>query len=260
MATKQVQSVMRAFRILDVFDRQRPALTSMEIAERVGMNNTTVHRFLLTMEEIGAVSRISRGRFCLGMTLADLGSQVPVHRVLNEAVLHHLEMLAEDYNESIQATVLEGTEIVSIAHIPSRHSLSIGIRVGKRWPAYCTAVGKVLMADMTDSVLREYASTLKYERRTPGTITSATALIRHIKKVRQQGYALNDQESELGLRAIAVPVRNRHGQTIAAISISGPITRLSMETLLAARGDLDSCAQRITRNLYGNSGDPDFAP
>ena len=260
MATKQVQSVMRAFRILDAFDRQRAALTSTEIAERVGMNNKTVHRFLLTMEEIGAVSRISRGRFCLGMTLADLGSQVPVHRVLNEAVLHHLEMLAEDYNESIQAAVLEGTDIVSIAHIPSRHSLSIGIRAGKRWPAYCTAVGKVLMADMTDSALREYAGTLKYERRTPSTITSASALIRHIKKMRQQGYALNDQESELGLRAIAVPVKNRHDQTIAAISISGPITRLSMETLLAARGDLVSCAQQITQNLYGNSDSPDFAP
>jgi len=260
MATKQVQSVMRAFRILDAFDRQRPALTSTEIAERVGMNNKTVHRFLLTMEEIGAVSRISRGRFCLGMTLADLGSQVPVHRVLNEAVLHHLEMLAEDYNESIQAAVLEGTEIVSIAHIPSRHSLSIGIRMGKRWPAYCTAVGKVLMADMTVSVLKEYASTLKYERRTPSTITSASALIRHIKKVRQQGYSLNDQESELGLRAIAVPVKNRNEQTIAAISISGPITRLSMKTLLAARGDLERCAQRITQNLYGNSNSPDLAP
>ncbi len=259
MATKQVQSVMRAFRILEAFDRQRAALTSTEIAERVGMNNKTVHRFLLTMEEIGAVSRISRGRFCLGMSLADLGSQVPVHRVLNESVLHHLEMLAEHYNESIQAAVLEGTDIVSIAHIPSRHSLSIGIRVGKRWPAYCTAVGKVLMADMTDTVLREYAGTLKYERRTPGTITSASALIRHIKKVRQQGYALNDQESELGLRAIAVPVGNRQEQTIAAISISGPITRLSMETLLEAREDLDSCAQRITRNLYGNAVSPEFA-
>ena len=260
MATKQVQSVIRAFRILEAFDRQRPALTSTEIAERVGMNNKTVHRFLLTMEEIGAVSRISRGRFCLGMALADLGSQVPVHRVLNEAVLHHLEMLAEHYNESIQAAVLEGMDIVSIAHIPSRHSLSIGIRVGKRWPAYCTAVGKILMADMTDSVLKEYASTLKYERRTPGTITSASALIRHIKKVRQQGYALNDQESELGLRAIAVPVKNRNEQTIAAISISGPITRLSMKTLLAARGDLERCAQRMTQNLYGNSNSPDLAP
>ncbi|MBT4521297.1 MAG: IclR family transcriptional regulator [Halieaceae bacterium] len=252
MATKQIQSVMRAFRILGAFDRQRATLTSAQIAERVGLNNKTVHRFLLTMEEIGAVSRIGRGRFCLGMALADLGSQVPVHRVLNEAVLHHLEILAENYNESIQAAVLEGTEIVSIAHIPSSHSLSIGIRVGKRWPAYCTAVGKTLMADMTDSVLKEYAGTLNYERRTPGTITSPTALIRHVKQVRRQGYSLNDQESELGLRAIAVPVRNRQDQTIAAISISGPVTRLSMASLLTARDDLDDCAERIAQNLYGN--------
>jgi len=254
--TKQVQSVVRAFRILEAFDRQRPALTSTEIAERVGMNNKTVHRFLLTLEEIGAVSRISRGRFCLGMILADLGGQVSVHRVLNEAVLHHLEKLAEHYNESIQAAVLDSMDIVSIAHIPSRNALSIGIRVGKRWPAYCTAVGKVLMANMTDSVLREYADTLKYERRTSSTISNARALVRHVKKIRQQGYALNDQESERGLRAIAVPVKNRQGHTIAAISISGPVTRLSLENLLAARGDLTECALNITQNLYGNPTAP----
>jgi len=255
MATKQVQSVIRAFRILEAFDHQRPALTSKEIAERVGLNDKTVHRFLLTLEEIGAVSRINHGRFCLGMALADLGSQVRVHRILNEAVLHHLETLSARYNESIQAAVLEGTEIVSIAHIPSRHSLPTGIQEGKRWPAYCTAVGKALMADMVDSVLREYAGNLEYEQRTTSTITNAAALIRQIKLVRQRGYALNDQESEPGLRAIAVPVRNRQGQTIAAISVSGPATRLSMEALLAVRKDLDNCAEQIAQTLYGKKGE-----
>lgn len=255
MSTTQIQSVTRAFRILNAFDCQRATLSSTEIAERLGMNNKTVHRFLLSLETVGAVSRIGRGRFCLGMTLADLGSQVAIHRVLNEAALHHLEQLAEIYNESIQAAVLEGTEIVSIAHIASTHSLTIGIRVGKRWPAYCTAVGKALLADMEDTALREFMSTIKLDRRTSNTITSAKGFIRHINQVREQGYAVNDQESELGMRGIAAPVKNRQGQAIAAISISGPTTRLSLKALLEIKDDLVACAERITHSLYGDENE-----
>jgi len=90
MATTQVQSVTRAFSILNAFDRQRTTLTSTEIAERVGLNNKTVHRFLLTLEAVGAISRVGRGRFCLGMTLAELGSQVAINRVLHETALPSL--------------------------------------------------------------------------------------------------------------------------------------------------------------------------
>lgn len=252
MSTTQVQSVVRAFQILNVFDHRRAILSSTEIAERLGINHKTVHRFLLTLEAVGAVSRIGRGRFCLGIALADLGSQVAIHRVLSEAVQPHLEQLAGIYNEAIQAAVLEGSEVVSIAHIPSTHSLTIGIRVGKRWPAYCTAVGKVLLADMEDSTLRDFANTLKLERRTSNTISNTSGFIRHIKQVREQGYAANDQESELGMRGIAVPVKNRQGLTIAAISVSGPTTRLSMKVLLEIKDDLQACGERITHSLYGD--------
>ncbi|RLA04639.1 MAG: IclR family transcriptional regulator, partial [Gammaproteobacteria bacterium] len=101
MATTHVQSVSRAFSILNAFDRQRTTLRSTEIAERVGLNNKTVHRFLLTLEAVGAVSRIGRGRFCLGMTLAELGSQVAINRVLNETAQPYLEHLASIFNESV---------------------------------------------------------------------------------------------------------------------------------------------------------------
>jgi len=251
MATTQVQSVTRAFSILSAFDRQRTTLTSTEIAKRVGLNNKTVHRFLLTLEAVGAISRIGRGRFCLGMTLAELGNQVAVHKVLNETVQPFLEHMAEIYNESVQVAVLDGTNIFSIAHIPSTHSLTIGIRVGKHWPAYCTAIGKVLLADMDEIQIRGYLGSCKFERRTANTITNSADLMSHLRDVRELGYAINDQESELGMRGISVPIMNKHGLATAAISLSGPTMRLSMDRLLSSREELLNCSEGITANLYG---------
>ncbi len=251
MATTRVQSVTRAFSILNAFDKQRTTLTSTEIAARVGLNNKTVHRFLLTLEAVGAVSRIGRGRFCLGMGLAELGNQVAIHRVLNEISQPYLEHMARLYNESVQVAVLDVTNIISIAHIPSTHSLTIGIREGKHWPAYCTAIGKALLADMSDVRLKAFLSGCKYERRTANTITNATDFMSHIKDVRSQGYAINDQESELGMRGIALPIKNKHGEACAAMSLSGPTMRLSMEKLLATRTDLQYCVEGITENLFG---------
>jgi len=251
MATTRVQSVTRAFSILNAFDKQRTTLTSTEIAARVGLNNKTVHRFLLTLEAVGAVSRIGRGRFCLGMALAELGGQVAIHRVLNEVSQPYLERMARQYNESVQVAVLDGTNIISIAHIPSTHSLTIGIREGKHWPAYCTAIGKVMLADMNDVRLKTFLSGCKYERRTANTITSAADFMSHIITVRAQGYAINDQESELGMRGIAVPIKNKHDQVCAAISLSGPTMRLGMEKLISTQSDLQDCANGISENLYG---------
>lgn len=251
MATTKVQSVTRAFSILNAFDRQRTTLTSTDIAERVGLNNKTVHRFLLTLEAVGAISRVGRGRFCLGMTLSELGSQVAINRVLHETALPYLEHLSKIYNESVQVAVLEGTNIFSVAHIPSSHSLTIGIREGKHWPAYCTAIGKVLLADMEDFRLKTFLSSCQYERRTVNTITNRADFLRHIKLVREQGFAINDQESEMGMRGIAVSIKNRHGQASAAISLSGPSTRLSLEKLYEAKHELQNCSKSITASLYG---------
>lgn len=251
MSTPAILSVVKAFKVLSAFDGRRKVLTTADIAKHARMNNKTVHRFLMTLENVGAISRVGRGQFTLGMTLADLGSQVSVHNVLAEAVMKHLDPLSELLNESVQVAVLDGQNVVSIAHIPSRHSLSIGIRIGKRWPAYCTAVGKMLLADMEDEALQKFIQHINFEHRTSNTITSAKSFTKHIMQVREQGYALNDQESERGMRGIAVPIMNTKGATIAALSVSGPIARLRMSTLMRAKEDLEVTANQITQTLYG---------
>jgi len=253
MSTPAILSVIKAFKVLSAFDGRRTILTTADIAKHTQMNSKTVHRFLMTLENVGAISRVGRGQFSLGMTLADLGNQVSVHNVLAEAVMKHLDPLAELLNESVQVAVLDGQNVVSIAHIPSRHSLSIGIRIGKRWPAYCTAVGKMLLADMDDTELNKYIQGINFENRTSNTLTNTKSLAKHIMQVRKQGYAINDQESERGMRGIAVPIKNTKSATIAALSVSGPIARLRMSNLMRAKDDLEQTSRQITQTLYGGS-------
>jgi DNA-binding IclR family transcriptional regulator len=241
---------------LSVFDAARPVLSASEIAATLGMNRKTVHRFLLSLENVGAVTRVGRGQYTLGMALADLGSRVAVHSVLADTAMPHMLPFAESLNESLQVGVMERDEIVSIAHVPSRHTLSIGIRVGMRWPAYCTAIGKNLLADLGEAGLKEYLGKVKLERRTPGTIVDHRKLARHLGEVREQGFAVNDQESELGMRGVSVPILNRQSRYIAALSVSGPTTRLPMEALMRIKNDLADCAEEISQTLYGRDALP----
>jgi DNA-binding IclR family transcriptional regulator len=234
-----------------VFDGRHSVLSTIQIADALEMNRKTTHRFLLSLENVGAVSRVGRGQYTLGMTLADLGNQVEVHSVLAESAMLHILPLAETLNESLQVGVLEQNQIISIAHVPSRHTLSIGIRVGMRWPAYCTAIGKTLLADMPEEDIGIYLENVDLERRTANTIIDHQELLSHLATVRARGYAVNDQESERGMRGIAVPIVNRHSRYIAALSVSGPTTRLPMNTLMQVRDDLAECAEAISQVLYG---------
>ena len=251
MATPLILSVLRAFQILSVFDGRHSVLSTTQIADALEMNRKTAHRFLLSLENVGAVSRVGRGQYTLGMTLADLGNQVEVHSVLAESAMLHILPLADTLNESLQVGVLEQNQIISIAHVPSRHTLSIGIRVGMRWPAYCTAIGKTLLADMPEEDLGVYLESVELERRTANTIIGHQELLSHLATVRARGYAVNDQESERGMRGIAVPIVNRQSRYIEALSVSGPTTRMPMNTLMQVRDDLAECADAISQALYG---------
>ena len=251
MATPLILSVLRAFQILSVFDGRHSVLSTTQIADALEMNRKTAHRFLLSLENVGAVSRVGRGQYTLGMTLADLGNQVEVHSVLAESAMLHILPLTDTLNESLQVGVLEQNQIISIAHVPSRHTLSIGIRVGMRWPAYCTAIGKTLLADMPEEDLGVYLESVELERRTANTIIGHQELLSHLATVRARGYAVNDQESERGMRGIAVPIVNRQSRYIEALSVSGPTTRMPMNTLMQVRDDLAECADAISQALYG---------
>jgi IclR family pca regulon transcriptional regulator len=143
----------------------------------------------------------------------------------------HLEKLVARVRESSSMAILDGAEIVYVARVPTARIMSISLTVGTRLPAYATSMGRVLLSELPDADLARLLAALDFEPLTGRTVGSAAELRSVLKAVRDQGYALNDQELEEGLRSIAVPVRDGRGTALAAVNVAVPASRISVETL-----------------------------
>jgi DNA-binding IclR family transcriptional regulator len=250
MATPQILSVARAFRILSSFIGTRDRLTPKEIAERVNMNYKTVHRFLLTLEEFGAVTRIGRSEFTLGVFLIDLGNKVSLNRNLWSAATAELDALVDEFHECAQVAIIHNGDAMGVAHLSADRPHAAGIRIGQRLPLHCTAEGKVLAAGMDNDKLQSIAKILRLEQKTVNTIVTRPAFLKEISQVRLQGFALSEEEWVGGLRSVAVPIYSRPGKVLAAISLSGPAVRMTQSVVKSAQGRLVECADRISHSMY----------
>jgi IclR family transcriptional regulator, pca regulon regulatory protein len=146
-----------------------------------------------------------------------------------DAALPHVERLVADVEDASEVGILDGTDVVFILRVPGPQIMNVAINIGARLPAHYTALGKVLLAGLSDRDLDKYFATAELTSKTPRTITSVDALRREVMDVRAMGFATCDQELEEGLRAIAVPIQNRSGQTVAALNVSSHVVRRSME-------------------------------
>lgn len=245
-----VQSFARGLEVIRSFSAQAPRQTLTDVAGRAGLTRAGARRILLTLQTLGYVE--SDGRlFFLTPRILDLGfaylSSMPIWN-LAEPVM---ETLVEQVKESCSAAALEGTDIVYVLRVPTRKIMSIGLGVGSRLPAYCTSMGRVLLAGLSDD---EVARRLHGSRREPltrHTVTHVDALIARVQQARRQGWCLVNQELEEGLVSIAAPISDRGGRIVAALNISGQANRTSpklmQETMLPALLD----AARTISGLIG---------
>jgi DNA-binding IclR family transcriptional regulator len=244
-------SVARAFSILGLFSERRPELTAGEVAQELGLNVVTAHRFLRSLAAVGALVAVARGRYRLGYLFADLGSRVVKGNCLAEAAQPVLDRVTADMNEASMATLLESNMVSCIAVAHSGRTLSVNVRVGTRMEAYCAANGKVWLSRLPRPALERFFDEVKLEPLTGRTIVTRGALERELEKVRREGYAINDSEREEGLRAIAVPVTRRNGEMLTAISVFGPTSRMSPEVMDRALARLRRAAGEIEAAVYG---------
>ena len=225
-----VQSLARGLSVIRAFDADHPEMTLSEIARRTGLTRATSRRFLLTLVELGYVK--SDGRlFVLTARVLELGFSYLSSLSLPEIAQPHLEHLAASIHESTSASVLDGTDIVYVARVPTRRIMSVRINLGTRFPAYATSMGRVLLSGLTPAELDAHLATLDFARLTTHTITSRSALRKELGRVREQGWAIVDQELEEGLRSIAVPIRHSSGAVIAAINVSTTATSHTLESI-----------------------------
>jgi IclR family transcriptional regulator, pca regulon regulatory protein len=244
-----VQSLERGLAVLRAFDQGRPELTLSEVAVATGVNRAAARRFLLTLADLGYVRTDGRF-FSLTARVLELGYAYLSGLTLPEIAEPHLEALVAEVSESSSVSVLDGHDIVYVARVPVSRIMTVAISVGTRFPAYATSMGRVLLAGLSDADLEAHLAGMMVERLTPRTVLSTKALRAEIQRVRAQGWALVDQELEEGLRAVAAPIRDRAGRTVAAVNVSAHASRTTVESM---RRDLVppllAAAARISADL-----------
>lgn len=226
-----VLSLARGLRVIESFEGHLDGRSIVEIAHSTGLSRASIRRILITLETLGYVER-SRQVYRLKTQVLRLGFSYLSSSSVVEAARPVLERITEQLHESSSMSMLDGGQIVYVARSAASRVLAAGLSVGSRLPAYCTSMGRVLLAALPDAELDAYLSALKPKAYTPKTITSLPQLKKAVLKVRRQGYAIVDQELEAGLRSLAVPVFTRANRVVAAINVGTHVSRVDQATLL----------------------------
>lgn len=225
-----VQSLERGLAVIRAFDAEHRELALSEVARSTGLTRAAARRFLLTLTKLGYVN-LSQGRFSLRPRVLELGYAYLSSLSLPEVALPHMEALVAAVNESCSISVLDDTDVVYVARVPTRRIMSITLAVGTRLPAWVTSMGRVLLAGLPDAELEERLARIEITPLTSRTVKDKDALRAILATTRRQGYAATDQELEEGLRSLAVPLHNSSGAVSAALNVSVHASRLSMAAL-----------------------------
>lgn len=219
-------SVHNAARLLCAFSSTETEYGVSELARKLSLAKSTVHRILTTLAGEELVERNPRtGRYRLGLKMWELGTLAAGHLAIHEAAAPYLDDLRNRTRETVHIAVLDGTEVVYVERRESPQTLRLFGRVGHRNHAHCTSTGKVLLAFLPPDELERRLAAMELPARTPYTITDRERLRAELEEVRRRGFAINVNESEMGIASVAAPICDRTGNVVAAVSTAGPLTR-----------------------------------
>ncbi len=226
-----VQSLARGLSVIKTFGKQSPSLTLSEVAQRAGLTRATARRILWTLHRLG-YARTDGRNFSLAVRTLDLGYAYLSSMNLWEAAQPYMEEVVEHVHESCSASVLDDTDIVYVARVPTHRIMTVTLGIGSRLPACCTSMGRVLLSDLPPDELDAYFRKAVLQRLTEKTVVDQKRLRQILEDVRRRGWATVDQELEQGVRSIAVPIRDASGATAAAMNVSGHVSRVSNAALV----------------------------
>jgi IclR family transcriptional regulator, pca regulon regulatory protein len=221
-----VLSLARGLEVIETFEGHTEGQSVADISRRTGLSRAAVRRLMITLEQLGYAEYTGRV-YRLKTRVLKLGFSYLTSTSLATIAQPILEQVTEAVHESSSLSVLDEDQIVYLARSSAKRVMSVGLSVGSRLPAYCTSMGRVLLAALPDEELAAYIDRVDLRALTPKTVTDKGLLYETIRRVQVQGFALADEELELGLRSIAVPVRNRHNRVVAAINIGVHAARVS---------------------------------
>jgi len=249
-AESKIQSVARALTIVDTLGEVRGELALNEIATRLSLAKSTVHGLISTLKDFGYIEQSEfTGKYRLGIRLFEIGHIVAQGWEVRKVAAPYIQKLLEQMFETVHLAVLDKLEVLYIDKRESGESLRIVSQVGMRLPAHCTGVGKVLMAHLPPEQRAELINKKGLPRLTKNTLTDVEALENEFTRIRTQGFAIDNEEIMDSLRCVAAPIRDQTGMVVSAISLSGPVSRLTGERFEEAIRRVTETAGEISGGL-----------
>ena len=245
----RLSSVANSLRLIKAFSEDQYEIGISDLAKRLGLAKSTVHRLASTLLDQGMLEQnAGDGKYRLGLALFELGTLVRRKMDFTMEARPYLRTLMEKTGETVHLAILDHDSVLYIITHESKQALRMGSKVGTRAPVHSTAVGKALLAfQPEEEIARIIARGLPASA--PNTVVDGRSLQRELELVRTRSYAVDDEESEVGLRSIAAPIRNDSGNVIAAISIAGPVHRMTRKTLLGWVRELVAAADAVSQRL-----------
>ncbi len=241
--------VTKVLRILETLHAAPSGLQLKEVAQQTAINKSTAYRFLAHLEHDGYVFRDASGAYAIGVRLARLGSGVSYQATVGKISRPVLEQLWRATGETVNLAVMEGHEALYIEVLESTHTFRLVSKVGSRRPLYCTALGKAMLAFASEEEQKYLIAGESFERFTPNTLCRPAQLKKDLVLTRERGYSIDNEEVYLGSRCIAAPIFDQTGKVTAAVSVSGPTTRMPREKITVFANATRQAASVISKRL-----------
>jgi IclR family pca regulon transcriptional regulator len=221
-------SLARGLVVIQAFTQQSPQMTISQLSIKTGLSRAAVRRCLYTLTKLGFAGAEDGSRYSLRPRMLSLSHTYTTSNTLSSAAQPILERMSAALRESFSVATLDGEDIVYVARTQVNRVMAVDLHIGSRLPAYCTSMGRVLLAYLPTEQLEQYLAKINLIPHTTRTITSIEKLRLTLRNIRRNGYAICDQEYEVGLRSLAVPVYSTSGRVVATVNLSGNAPRLSV--------------------------------
>jgi IclR family KDG regulon transcriptional repressor len=241
--------VVKVLKIFEALHSNPSGLQLKQIAKQTAINKSTAYRFLAHLQGEGYLYRDDAGAYVIGPKLARMGSGTNFAESLRKMSRPILQKLWTATGETVNLAILDGQQILYLDVIESSHTFRFASQIGGRRQLHCTALGKAILAHLPEEETRELLASLTFERLTPRTLTQPAKFKKDLVKSHLQGYALDDEEAVMGARCIAAPIFDAGGKVIGAVSLSGPLTRITAEKIAPLGALVKGAAQSISRRL-----------
>jgi DNA-binding IclR family transcriptional regulator len=241
--------VTKVLRILETLHEAPAGLQLKDVAQQTAINKSTAYRFLAHLEHEGYVFRDASGAYAIGVRLARLALGTSYQTTLRKISRPILQHLWRATGETVNLAVMDGREVLYLDVMESSHTFRLVSQIGIRRPVYCTALGKVMLAFIPEEEQQYFFQGMSFERFTPHTLKNTAQLRKEFVAIRQRGYSIDNEEAYLGSRCIGAPIFEASGKIAAAISVSGPTTRVTREKVSTFAAAARSAAMAVSRSL-----------